>query len=48
MPAFTSNLNNVANDVNSYLKKFFSNDKNLKIVSELIDLLNVENYQKKR
>jgi len=27
MPAFTSNLNNVANDVNSYLKKFFSKQK---------------------
>ena len=27
------------------LKKFFSNDKNLKIVSKLIDLLNVEDYK---
>ena len=38
-------IDGIGNSQTESLKKFFSNDKNLKIVSELIDLLNVENYR---
>ncbi len=38
-------IDGIGNSQTESLKKFFSNDKNLKIVSKLIDLLNVEDYK---
>ena len=38
-------IDGIGNSQTVSLKKFFSNDKNLKIVSKLIDLLNVEDYK---
>ena len=38
-------IDGIGNSQTDSLKKFFSNDKNLQIVSKLIDLLDVENYK---
>ena len=38
-------IDGIGNSQTESLKKFFSNDKNLKIVSELINILSIENYK---